>query len=328
MLLVESTAHLAFWGEHRMSDDPYKVLGLTKSATQDEIKKAYRKLAKTLHPDLHPGDSSKLAEFQALSAAYELLGDPEKRKRFDAGEIDASGQERPERQYYHHYAGQDAGQRYDPGRGTHEFEDMSDVFSDLFGRRYRSGGGEAWQSFNARGQDTRYHLTVDFLDAVLGSKRSVTMPDGKGIEIAIPKGVRDGQTLRLRGKGSAGIGEGPPGDALITIAVRPHPVFARDGDDIEIELPITVDEAVLGAKVDVPTISGKVSMSIPKGVSSGRRLRLKGKGVQRAKGGAGDQFVRLKVVLPDVIESELEDLAKRWREVSRFDPRKDLRRQT
>ena len=154
------------------------------------------------------------------------------------------------------------------------------------------------------------------------------MPNGKAIEISIPAGVHDGQTLRLRGKGGAGFGEGPPGDALVTIGVLSHPVFTRDGDDIEMELPITLDEAVLGAKVDVPTISGTVSMSVPKGASSGRRLRLKGKGIVRASGKAGDQNVRLKIVLPDRMDGELEELAKRWREHSDFEPRKELRRQT
>jgi DnaJ-class molecular chaperone len=310
-----------------LSDDPYEILGVPKTATQDEIKKAYRKLAKALHPDLHPDDVGKKAEFQAVSAAYDLLGDPEKRRRFDAGEIDASGQERPEQRYYHQYAGQDAGRRYDPGMGAQEFEGASDFFSDLFGRRSRSSG-DFRQSFHARGPDLHYHLELDFLDAVRGAKRSVTMPDGKGIEISIPAGVQDGQILRLRGKGGAGFGEGPSGDAFVTVDMRPHPVFTRDGDDIEMELPITLDEAVLGAKVDVPTISGTVSMVIPKGASSGRRLRLKGKGVVRANGKAGDQYVRLRIVLPDRVDRELEELATRWRERSDFDPRKDLRRLT
>lgn len=314
-----------------MSDDPYKVLDVAKTATQDEIKKAYRKLAKTLHPDLNPDDPGKQAEFQAVSAAHNLLGDAEKRRRFDAGEIDASGQEQPERQYYHHYAAQDGGERYDGGSGGQGFspgqeEDFSDLFADLFGRRQRSGGGTG-QEFRARGPDLRYQLEIGFLDAAVGTKRTVTMPDGKSIEITIPTGVRDGQTLRLRGKGAPGYGGGPDGDALVTIAVAAHPVFTRDGDSIELELPITFDEAVLGAKVDVPTISGSVSMTIPPGTSSGQRLRLKGKGIQRSQT-AGDQFVRLKIVLPKQMDDDMRALAERWRDSTDFDPRAELRRKT
>lgn len=308
-------------------DDPYIVLGVEKTATQDEIKKAYRKLAKALHPDLHPDDAGKKAQFQAVSAAYDLLGNAEKRRRFDAGEIDASGQERPDQQFYHHYAGRQGGRRYDPGMGPEEYADAADFFADLFGERHRSGAG-ARQEFHARGQDIRYHLDIDFIDAVRGAKNTVTMPDGKTIAISIPAGVRDGQTLRLRGKGAPGFGKGQAGDALVTIGIRAHPLFTRTGDDIEIELPITLDEAVLGAKIDVPTISGTVSMSIPKGASSGRKLRLKGKGVAHKKGKAGDQIVRLKIVLPDVIDTSLEELARRWRDHSSFDPRKDLWRKT
>lgn len=313
-----------------MSDNPYKTLGVSKTATQDEVKKAYRKLAKSLHPDLHPDDAGKQAEFQAVSAAYDLLGDPEKRRRFDAGEIDASGQERPQRQYYHQYAGQDAGERYDGGFaggfGPGQEEDLSDLFAELFGRRQRSGGG-TFQEMHARGADLRYQLEVGFLEAALGMKRAVTMPDGKNIEITIPAGVRDGQTLRLRGKGMPGYGQGPAGDALVTISVTDHPVFSRDGDDIELDLPITFDEAVLGAKVDVPTIHGSVAMTIPPGASSGQRLRLKGKGIRRGKT-AGDQTVRLKIVLPKKVDEDMRALAERWRDHAGFDPRADLRRKT
>ena len=311
-----------------MSDDPYKVLGVKKTSTQDEIKKAYRKLAKKLHPDLHPGDAGKEAEFQAVTAANDLLSDPEKRKRFDAGEIDASGQERQERQFYHQHACQDAGRRYDPETDMGDFGNESDLFAELFRRRQTRGGRDYRQEFQARGPDVRYHIEVDFIDAARGCKPSVTMPDGKGIEIAIPPGINDGQTLRLRGKGGPGLGQGPAGDAFVTVGVRPHPVFVRDGDNIEVELPITFDEAVLGAKVEVPTVDGAVSMTIPKGASSGHRLRLKGKGIATGKGAGGDQFVRLKIVLPDKVDAQMEDLAASWRDHAGFDPRKELRGRT
>ena len=315
-----------------MSSDPYKTLGVSKTAAQDAIKKAYRKLVKELHPDLHPDDPAKHERFKAVSAAYDLLGDPEKRRRFDAGEIDASGQERPERQYYHHYAGQEAGRRYDPGAGfdgTMGEEDLSEIFSHLFGGRTgRPEHGSFRQEFHGRGQDLRFHLEVDFLDAARGAIRRVTMPDGNDIEITIPPGVKDGQTLRLRGKGASGPGQGKPGDALVTVSVRPHPVFSRSGDDIEMELPITFDEAALGAKVDVPTVSGSVSVTVPKGASSGQRLRLRGKGIKGADGHVGDQIVRLKIVLPKTLDRDLEDLARRWREKAGFDPRTELRRST
>ncbi|MWD29036.1 DnaJ domain-containing protein [Aquicoccus sp. SCR17] len=322
-----------------MSDDPYKTLGVAKTASQDEIKKAYRKLAKSLHPDLNPGDTAKQAEFQKVQAAYDLLGDAAQRRRFDAGEIDASGQERPERQFYRQYAGADQG-RYASDAGHGDFDDMSDLFSDLFGRRNREGarGGGGFGGFggfgggfgggDAPGADLRYALEVDFLDAALGGKKSLSLPDGNKIDLTIPRGLRDGQTLRLRGKGQPGHGRGKAGDALVTISVREHPVFRRDGNDVEVELPITLDEAVLGARVEVPTVAGPVSMTIPKGASSGHRLRLKGKGIHPAKGAAGDQHVRLKIVLPRKMTPELEELAERWRETSHFDPRETLRRQT
>jgi DnaJ-class molecular chaperone len=310
-----------------MTEDPYKILGVKKAATQSEIKKAYRKLVKQLHPDLHPGDIDKQAQFQAVSSAYDLLGDLETRARFDAGEIDACGQDVRERQFYQHYADRDAARRYDPGPGTGGFEAASDIFADLFGRRQKTGA-DSHQEFHARGADVRYHMEINFLDAARGAKNSVTMPDGNRIEISFPPGTKGGQTFRLRGKGGQGFGQGAAGDAYVTVSIRSHPVFTRKGDDIEIELPITFDEAVLGGKAEVPTISGTVSMTIPQGVSSGHRLRLKGKGIVRGKGQVGDQFVRLNIVLPDKMDPKMQDLAIQWRAHARFDPREKLRRAT
>lgn len=319
-------------------DDPYDVLGVSKTASQDEIKKAYRKLAKALHPDLNPGDKSKEAEFQRVGNAYDILGDADKRKRFDAGEIDASGNETPKQQYYNQYAGADPQGRYESSAGYADFGDFSDVFSDLFGRRAAGaagsagagGGARGWGggggSFDARGGDIRYSMEVEFLDAARGAKRSITLPDGKTIDLTIPAGLRDGQTLRLRGKGQPGYGKGPAGDAYVSVAVRPHPVYTRDGRDIEVEVPVTFDEAVLGARIEVPTISGPVTMKLPKGASSGHRLRLKGKGIAPAKGDPGDQYVRLRIVLPKTIDAEMETIAERWRDHAAFDPREALRR--
>lgn len=319
-----------------MSDDPYEILGVPRDASQDEIKKAYRKKAKALHPDLHPGDKTKQDEFKAVGSAYDILGDAEKRRRFDAGEIDASGHDRPERRYYHQYAGADPQGRYESASGFGDFEDVSDIFADYFGARARGSGGNGagdfgtdphgarGSRFSVRGGDVRYHLDVDFLDAARGAGRTVPLPNGGTIGLTIPAGVRDGQTLRLKGKGRPGMGGGPPGDALIEIAIRPHPLFTRDGNDIEVELPVSFDEAVLGGKVEVPTISGRVTMTVPAGASSGQRLRLKGKGIKPAKGAAGDQQVRLKIVLPDKIDPEMEEIARRWRAHVRHDPRTKL----
>ncbi len=304
-----------------MSNDPYKVLGVTKGTSQADIKKAYRKLAKTLHPDLHPGDKTKEAEFQAVAAAYDIIGDADKRKRFDAGEIDASGQERPERQYYRQQTRADPQGRYESRAGYEDFDDLSGVFSGMFGSNARARGA---QGYAARGADVRYHLDVSFMDAANGGKRAVPLPDGSAIDLNIPAGVRDGQTLRLRGKGQPGMGGGPAGDAYVEIGVQAHPVFTRDGNDIEVEVPIGFDEAILGAKIEVPTLSGKVSMGVPKGASTGQRLRLKGKGIAPANGAPGDQFVRLKIVAPAKPDAEMEVIAQRWRDHTTEDPRATL----
>jgi DnaJ-class molecular chaperone len=306
-----------------VSKDPYEVLGVSKSASQDEIHKAYRKLAKKLHPDLNPGNAKSADQFKDVASAHDLLGDPEKRARFDRGEIDAAGAERPQQRYYREYADAGGARRYQSSAGFEDFGDASDLFADLFGRS-RAGGGA--RSAKMRGQDAQYRLEIDFLEAVRGGKRRITLPDGNSLDLTIPEGVADGHVLRLKGKGAPGLGGGAPGDALIDLSVRPHPLFSRQGDDIVIELPVTVDEAVLGGRIEAPTVSGRVALTIPKGSSSGQTLRLRGKGVKRRDGKThGDQLVRLKVVMPPTIDGELEEFMQKWRERHRYDPRADLR---
>lgn len=307
-----------------MAGDPYSALGLDKTATEAEIKKAYRRIAKTDHPDLNP-DPAAAERFKAASAAYELLKDPEQRRRFDAGEIDAQGQERPQRRYYREHA-EAAGNPYAQGYGFEGDPDLSDVFADLFGRRgggFGGGGfgsGRGGQEFHMRGQDYRFALEVDFMTAARGGKTRITLPEGGNLEVTIPKGVRDGQTIRLKGKGGAGMGQGGPGDAYLTISVAPHPDFRREGDDILLTLPISLDEAVLGGKVAVPTIDGPVNLSIPKGASSGQKLRLRGRGIK-----GGDQQVELRIVMPPKVDDELAAFIEEWRKNHAYDPRAKMK---
>src|SRR3974377_1297901 len=206
--------------------DPYQTLGVKKTATEEEIRKAYRKLAKEHHPDLNPGNKEAEARFKEISAAYALLSDPEKRRAYDAGEIDAQGQPQAERRFYRDYAGAGAGFRYEQPEDLGGFEDLGDIFADLMrGRRGAGTRGAGEAQFRMRGGDVHYTLPVEFLEAVNGAKKRVDMPDGKTLDITIPAGVEDSQTLRLKGQGTAGLGGGPAGDALITVTVRPHPFF-------------------------------------------------------------------------------------------------------
>lgn len=304
-----------------MSTDPYAALGLSKDASQDEIKKAYRRIAKECHPDLKPGDAAAEARFKAAAAAYDLLKDPETRARFDRGEIDASGQEKPKQQYYRSYS-ETAGNPYRRAQAQGEYEDMSDIFAEFMRRQGATGRSH---EYRAPGQDRRYAMQISFLDAVFGATKPITLPNGDRLEVSIPIGVADGQTIRLRGKGDPGFGGGPAGDALVTISVAPHPVFRREGDDIHLTLPITLDEAVLGGKVATPTIDGQVAVTIPPGTSSGKTLRLKGKGVrQRGGTGRGDQLVEISIVMPDRIDEGLRDFMENWRKSHSFDPRKGM----
>jgi DnaJ-class molecular chaperone len=294
--------------------DPYETLGVPKTATPEEIKKAYLRLAKKLHPDLNPGDKGAEEKFKDVSSANDFLSDAERRRRYDAGEIDASGVERPQRRYYRDYA--DAtGHPYESQGAYADFTD-NDVFAELLRRR-------AQEARRARGADLQYRLDVDFLDAVNGATKEIVLPQGGALHVTIPAGIEDGQTLRLRGKGAPAPGEGEAGDALIEISIRPHRFFSREGDDIHLDLPITIAEAALGAEVKAPTVSGKVILKIPKGSNSGAVLRLKGKGVARGDR-RGDQMVKLKVMMPTTTEPELDAFLSGWKPSTDYDPRRDM----
>ena len=311
-----------------MMRDPYEVLGVGRSASDAEIKKAYRKLAKELHPDMNPNDAQVVERFKEVSAAYKILGDDELRAKYDRGEIGPDGQ--PRSQFRYEYAGGGPGGARGPG-GTGGFGfgfDPDDIFSEFFsnlrGGRQRAGFGMGPDA-PQRGQDRTYRVTVDFLDAVNGLTRRINLPSGKTLDVKIPAGIEDGKQIRLKGQGHPGLNGGPAGDALIEVTVRPHPLFERDGGDIRMELPVSLPEAVLGGKVQVPTIDGPVSMTIPKGASSGRTLRLKGRGIAQGKNGSrGDQYVRLKIVLPEEPDPELEKLIEKWAKGHAYDPRDKL----
>jgi DnaJ-class molecular chaperone len=299
-----------------LSVDPYKTLGVKKTASQAEIQKAYRRLAKKLHPDLNPGNKSAEEQFKEISAAYDLLADSEKRARFDRGDIDASGTERPERRYYRDFAGA-GGHPFAADSQFADFGGAEDILSEIFGRAGRS-------AVRTRGPDAHYRLELDFLDAVNGAKRQITLPDGSVLDVTIPPGTRDGQVLRLRSKGGPGRGGGPAGDALVEVGVRPHPLFERRGNDIYVELPISLREAVLGGKINVPTPTGSVTMTLPPWSNTGRVMRIKGKGVPRPDGSHGDEYVTLKVMLPEKPDPELHEFVARWRPAASDGPRQRM----
>ena len=299
--------------------DPYQTLGVAKDASPEDIRRAYRKLAKKHHPDLNPGNKAAEDTFKAVSAANELLSDPEKRARFDRGEIDAAGEARQERPSYRSYAdmgGMAGGARYsNMGEAG-----MSDIFADLFAHVNEGRGGARPQ----RGRDANYSLAVDFPDAITGAQQRLTLPDGRTLDVRVPPGMEDGQTLRLRGQGNEGALGGGRGDALIEVHVRPHRFFRREGDDVLIEVPITLKEAVLGGRVTVPTVTGPVALTVPKRSDSGTVLRLRGRGVAaRGTRPAGDQLVTLRVVLPDA-DDKLEAFLRGWSPDKEVDPRAGL----
>ena len=300
-----------------MAEDLYTVLGVSKDAQGDEIRRAYRRLAKELHPDTRPDDPAAGDRFKRVTAAYDILGDAAKRQRYDDGEIDAQGE--PVRSYVRNGAGAAGGWASGFGGANGHDTGVSDIFSDLFGGRGTRGPG-----LTLRGQDVRYTLEIDFMEAAGGARKRVTLPEGGTLDLNVPEGVADGQVLRLKGKGTPGLRGGENGDALVEIQVRPHARFKRLGSDILLELPITVDEAVLGGKVEVATISGRVSLQIPKGTSSGRVFRLKGKGVRStADGSVGDQLVTIRIVMPENVDESLSYFMAEWRQRNRYDPGRD-----
>ena len=297
-----------------MADDPYATLGVTKNASEEDIRRAFRKLAKELHPDIAKGTEER---FKKVSSAYEILGDPDKRGAYDRGEIDGRGDPRHPgfRQYARGGARAGAGAN---GGGFDEFG-FGDIFSDIFGAA--SQRASARPNFVSKGHDVRYTLEVDFIEAVSGATKRVTLPGGGTLDLNVPAGVADAQVLRLKGKGSRGVGGAEAGDALVEIRVRPHALFKRDDDDILLEVPITIDEAVLGAKIEVPTISGRVQLTVPKGTNSGRVFRLKGKGVKSAgRSEPGDQLVAVRIVMPETIDDNLAYFFSEWRQKHRYDP--------
>ncbi len=295
--------------------DPYKLLNVDRSASQEDVKRAYRKLAKELHPDINPGNKEVEQKFKEISQAYSILGDPKKRKRFDRGEIDASGQETSFKGgFYRNHAGSKRGAKYNPFNFG---EDISadDIFADLFGARNRR--------VRRPGANVSYTVPISFLEAANGAKKRIKLADGKTLDVNIPAGTEDRQALRLKGQGMPGVGGGPAGDALVEVHIQPHSFFERKGINVHVELPVTLQEAVLGATVTVPTVHGSVSMKIPPGSNSGSTLRLKGKGIKaRDSDEIGDQYVKLKVMLPERPDKELRDFIENWSRSHDYDPRR------
>ncbi len=320
-----------------MAEDPYGVLGVARTATADEIRRAFRDGAKKSHPDLHPGDAAAEARFKALAAANDLLSDPDKRAAFDRGEIDGAGAPRaPDPPRYRDFADGAQGARYRAsgrpaggwtGRadetsghpaGGWRTEDLGDIFADMF--------GDAGAPPNAprRGADEAYALSIGLPDAVRGAKRRLTLPDGRVLDVAVPAGVESGQVLRLRERGGPGRNGGPAGDALIELHVEPHPFFRRDGADIHLDLPVTLREAVLGARVTVPTPGGSVAMTVPARSESGRVLRLRGRGVAaRGTEAAGDLYVTLRIAATEA-DDALAAFVRDWTPAAAADPRRAM----
>ncbi len=306
-----------------MAGDPYKELGVSRGASADEIKKAFRKLAKELHPDKNPGNTVADERFKRITAAFDLLGDKDKRAKFDRGEIDADGREQ-----FRGFGGGAGGARggpggnpFGPGGARPGFEniDLDELFGGMFGGAARPGGTRPG-GFAPRGQDVKATLEISLEDSISGATRRIQFSDGRMLDVAIPKGAADGQTIRLKGQGAPGRG-GPAGDALIELKVAKHPVFTRDGADLTMDQPVALYDAVLGGKVPVRTPEGTVSMTIPAGSSSGKVLRLKGRGAF-ADGKRGDLLAKLMITLPED-SAELTKLAQDGRDKGPMRPFRD-----
>jgi DnaJ-class molecular chaperone len=320
--------------------DPYDVLGVSKSASAADIKSAFRKLAKKLHPDANKHDPKAASRFAELNAAYEIVGDAEKRKAFDRGEIDAEG--KPRFQGFEGFGGGPGGgfggegafETFSFGPGGFQrsggrgrgggFGGFEDILKDVFSGRGGRGGFqfEDEEVQPARGGDVTANVTITLAEAAKGTRRRVQLPTGKEVDVKIPAGLAEGQQIRLKGQGVAGA-RGRAGDVLITVSVAPHPLFQRDGADLRLDLPVTLYEAVLGGKVRVATLDGAVELAIPAGTNAGRTFRLKGKGFP-SKGSTGDLLATVRIVLPDSSDAELEELMRKWRDKRPYDPRKGI----
>jgi len=320
--------------------DPYDVLGVSKSASAPDIKSAFRKLAKKLHPDANKHDPKAASRFAELNAAYEIVGDVEKRKAYDRGEIDAEG--KPRFQGFEGFgAGRPGGFGNDSafetfsfgpggfqrsgGRTRSGFGGFEDILKDVFSGARGGRGGFQFEEEEfppAHGGDVTAAVTITLAEAAKGAKRRVQLPTGKEVEVRIPAGLAEGQQIRLKGQGVAGA-RGRPGDVLITVTVAPHPLFERAGADLRLELPVTLYEAVLGGKVRVPTLDSPVELAIPAGTNAGRTFRLRGKGFP-AKEGTGDLLATVRIVLPEGGDAELEELMRKWRDRKPYDPRKGM----
>ncbi|MDB5479283.1 MAG: heat shock protein DnaJ domain protein [Caulobacteraceae bacterium] len=304
-----------------MAQDPYQELGVSRNASAAEIRKAFHKLAKKHHPDVNKGDKASEEKFKRMSAAFDLLGDAEKRAKYDAGEIDADGRETMRAYGQGPYGGGPyGGSAFGDEAGgfrsaTFEGVDLNDILGEMFSNR--AGGRGA--GFASRGADVRAHLDIDLEEAINGAKLRLPFSDGRVLDVTIPKGVADGQTLRLKGQGAPG--RAGPGDALIEIGIRPHPIFRREGDQLVMDLPVSVPDAVLGGKVQAETPDGPVTLNVPKHSNSGRTLRLKGRGLSDGQGRRGDLLARLVVTLPEPPDPELEKFAETWRAERPYTPR-------